>query len=198
MPLSQTFDEALTYAAEAHRTQVRKGTNIPYVAHLLGVSSWVLSNGGNEVQAIAALLHDAAEDQGGETRLADIRRRFGPDVAAIIADCTNSWVEPKPPWRQRKEAYLEPLPKKPATSLLVSIGDKIDNAQAILRDHREVGETLWTRFTGGKDGSIWYYRSLADIFTRVMPARLSNQLSEVVEQFPAAPHIGNPPNPDLR
>jgi hypothetical protein len=182
--LSRPFDEALLYAADIHRMQVRKGTDIPYIAHLLSVTGWVLTNGGTEAQAIAALLHDSAEDQGGERRLEDIRRRFGPDVAEIVADCTDAWVEPKPEWRQRKEAYLVALPHKPETSLLVSLGDKIDNAAAILRDYHRIGDDIWKRFTGGRSGSIWYYRSLSAVFCEIMPAHLSDQLSRLVAEFP--------------
>ena len=113
MPLSKLFDNALVYAAELHRDQVRKGSGIPYIAHLLSVSSRVIAAGGTEIQAIAGLLHDAAEDQGGKPRLNDIEFKFGSPVARIVADCTDSWVEPKPPWRPRKEAYLSSLSSKP-------------------------------------------------------------------------------------
>src|SRR4051812_8283572 len=121
MSLSKTFDDALVYAVNLHRDQVRKGSGIPYIAHLMSVSSRVLSAGGTETQAIGGLLHDAAEDQGGEVTLEVIRARFGPDVAQIVFDCTDSWTEPKPEWRARKEMYLSKLPSKPATSLLVSL-----------------------------------------------------------------------------
>lgn len=116
--MSKTFDDALVFAADLHRHQIRKGSGVPYIAHLMSVSSRVLSAGGTEVQAIAGLLHDAAEDQGGEATLAVVRKRFGDGVAMIVSDCTDAWVEPKPDWRPRKEAYLQALPKKPATSLL--------------------------------------------------------------------------------
>ncbi|WP_244374911.1 HD domain-containing protein [Nitrobacter winogradskyi] len=119
MALSKLYDEALVYASDLHRTQVRKGSSTPYIAHLLSVSSRVLSAGGTEVQAIAGLLHDTAEDQGGQATLDEVRKRFGSDVAQIVADCTDSWVEPTPAWRPRKEVYLSLLPKKPTSSLLV-------------------------------------------------------------------------------
>ena len=134
MPLSKLYNEALVYASDLHRDQVRKGSGIPYIAHLLSVSSRVLSAGGTEVQAIAGLLHDAAEDQGGYDTLNDIRRRFGADVAQIVSDCTDSWIEPKPDWLLRKEAYISLLPAKAASSLLVSLADKVDNAEAILNE----------------------------------------------------------------
>lgn len=184
MPLSRLYDEALVYASELHRTQVRKGSGTPYIAHLLSVSGRVLSAGGTEVQAIGGLLHDAAEDQGGQATLAKIKERFGRDVAQIVADCTDAWVEPKPEWRPRKEAYLSALPGKPATSLLVSLADKLDNAEAILNDYRDIGDELWSRFTGGRDGTIWYYRSLSEIFAEVLPGALARQLAITVSHFP--------------
>jgi (p)ppGpp synthase/HD superfamily hydrolase len=182
MPLSKTFDDALVFAADLHRNQIRKGSDIPYIAHLMSVSSRVLSAGGTEVQAIAGLLHDAAEDQGGEATL--VRKTFGDDVARIVSDCTDAWVEPKPEWRPRKEAYLEALPKKPAISLLVSLADKVDNAEAILSDYRQIGDELWDRFTGGRLGTIWYYRELSDVFHRLLPCPLADGLSRSVSGFP--------------
>jgi (p)ppGpp synthase/HD superfamily hydrolase len=184
MGLSKSFDDALVYAADLHREQVRKGSRIPYIAHLLSVSSRVLSAGGSEVQAIGGLLHDAAEDQGGEATLSVIRKRFGSDVAQIVADCTDSWTEPKPDWRQRKEAYLASLPKKSPTSLLVSLADKVDNAEAILNDYRQIGDDLWARFTGGRNGTIWYYRTLSSIFDQALPGPLARDLSRAVSCFP--------------
>jgi len=184
MPLSRLYDEALVYASELHRTQVRKGSGIPYIAHLLSVSSRVLTAGGTEAQAIGGLLHDAAEDQGGQTALDAISQRFGNDVAQIVADCTDSWVEPKPAWRPRKETYLSTLPRKPASSLLVSLADKVDNAEAILNDYRNIGDDLWARFTGGRDGTIWYYRKLSEIFKVVLPGTLAQQLALTVSHFP--------------
>jgi (p)ppGpp synthase/HD superfamily hydrolase len=186
MGLSKTFDDALVYAANLHREQTRKGSGIPYIAHLLSVSSRVLSAGGSEVQAIGGLLHDAAEDQGGEATLEVIRKRFGPDVAQIVADCTDSWTDPKPAWRQRKEAYLSSLPDKSPTSLLVSLADKVDNAEAILTDYRQIGDDLWERFTGRREGTIWYYRTLSSIFDQALPGPLARDLSRAVSFFPDA------------
>ena len=162
--LSERFDDALTYASSAHRTQVRKGSNIPYVSHLLGVASLALEIGADEDQAIAALLHDAVEDQGGRPRLEDIQTRFGERVAAIVADCTDSWEEPKPEWRQRKEAYIASLAAKHPDSLLVSLADKMHNATAINADLAVHGPAVWDRFTGGQEGSLWYYSELATAF----------------------------------
>ena len=128
-------------------------------------------------------MHDAAEDQGGQATLDEIKTRFGTEVAQIVSDCTDSLIEPKPAWRPRKEAYLAILPKKAPTSLLVSLADKVDNAEAILNDYRSIGDNLWDRFTGGREGTIWYYRQLSSIFNEVLPGRLARELSLTVSCF---------------
>jgi (p)ppGpp synthase/HD superfamily hydrolase len=181
--LTSRYDEAFRYTHELHRTQKRKGTSIPYISHLMIVSALVIENCGTEDQAIAALLHDAAEDQGGTKTLNEVRRRFGDVVAEIVSDCTDAWDDPKPPWQPRKEGYLATLPAKPPQSLLVSLADKTHNAEAILFDYRVLGEALWDRFSGGAAGTRWYYKSLADIFTDIMPGRLSDRLSRAATAF---------------
>jgi (p)ppGpp synthase/HD superfamily hydrolase len=183
--LSTRYDDALRYAHDLHRAQTRKGTAIPYISHLMTVSALVIEHGGTEDQAIGALLHDAAEDQGGEQTLADIRMRFGDAVAQIVHDCTDAWEEPKPAWRPRKEAYLALLPKKSPQSLLVSLADKTHNAEAILFDYRALGDALWPRFNGGAEGTRWYYGALAEVFARTMPGRLSDRLTRAVKEFQA-------------
>src|ERR1700674_756475 len=182
--LTHRFDEAFRYAHWLHRTQERKGTSIPYISHLMSVAALVVEHGGNEDQAIAALLHDAAEDQGGAPRLAEIRTLFGNPVAAIVSDCTDAWTEPKPLWRPRKEAYVTGLSKKPAASLLVSLADKTHNAEAILFDYRVLGDSLWDRFNGGAEGTRWYYDALANVFSDTMPGRLSDRMKSAVAVFP--------------
>jgi (p)ppGpp synthase/HD superfamily hydrolase len=177
------FDSAFAYAHRLHRSQMRKGTAIPYISHLMSVAALVLEHGGNEDQAIAGLLHDAPEDQGGEETLAEVRDLFGDGVASMVADCTDAWSEPKPAWRPRKEAYLETLPSKPAGSLLVSLADKTHNAEAILYDYRILGDGLWDRFNGGQAGTRWYYGALAGIFSKAMPGRLADRLSRATEAF---------------
>ena len=176
MPLTTRFDDAFLYAHGLHRRQLRKGASIPYIAHLIAVAALVIEAGGDEDQAIAALLHDAPEDQGGLPTLHEIERRFGADVAAIVADCTDAWTEPKPEWRERKEAYLAKLPEKPTRSLLVSLADKTHNAETILTDYRALGDAVWPRFNGGADGTRWYYGALADFFSRTTPGGLSDRL----------------------
>lgn len=181
--LTDRFDEALAYASRLHRDQRRKGTSIPYISHLLSVAALVLEHGGNEDQAIAALLHDAVEDQGGPETLEAIRRRFGDTVAMIVADCTDAWEERKPEWRPRKEAYIAKLPGKDPSSLLVSLADKTHNARAILNDYRQLGDALWDRFNGGKDGTLWYYQTLATVFREALPCPLSAELTITVDAF---------------
>ncbi|MCI0518647.1 MAG: HD domain-containing protein [Chloroflexi bacterium] len=170
MRLSPRFDEALVYAAQLHRGQMRKSTQgrerrIPYIAHLLAVSSLALENGGDEDAAIAALLHDAVEDQGGREVLEEIRRRFGDHVAMIVDGCTDAYTIPKPPWKGRKEAYLARLVNEPPEVRLVSLADKVHNARGILDDLRNEGVMSLDRFNGGREGTLWYYNALAAIFS---------------------------------
>ncbi len=179
------FEEALSCAFRWHAGQVRKGTVIPYIAHLLGVASIVLDYGADEDTAIAALLHDAVEDQGGAVRREEIRRRFGDKVAEIVDGCTDTDVIPKPPWRGRKEAYIAHLSKAAPPVLLVSAADKLHNARAILSDYRELGEELWSRFKGRKEGTLWNYRSLVEAFREnpSSPPSLVEELDRVVSEI---------------
>lgn len=189
MELTPRFADALTFAFDLHRMQERKGTGIPYFTHLMSVAALALENGADEETAVAALLHDAVEDQGGREMAETIRRRFGHRVADIVSGCTDAEASPKPPWRQRKEAYLAHLAGAPAEVLLVSASDKLHNARAILADLRAIGDALWERFTGGKDGSLWYYRSLVIAFqarfAAVCPQRraLVEELDRVVGEI---------------
>ena len=181
--LTDRFDNALAYASRLHRAQTRKGGGIPYVSHLLAVAAIALENGVDEDQAIAALLHDAVEDQGGLAQLEAIRGRFGDDVAAIVADCTDSHEEPKPAWHPRKEAYIASLAHKPARSLAVSLADKTHNASAINADLRAVGEAVWKRFTGGKGGTLWYYRALVTAFRAYAPGIAAERFAREVDEM---------------
>lgn len=181
--LSERFTEALIYATQLHANQVRKGSGVPYVAHLLGVASIALEYGANEEEAIASLLHDAIEDQGGAATREEIRRRFGDTVTAIVDGCTDSETIPKPPWRQRKEAYLAHIPTAAPSVLLVSASDKLHNARSILKDYRELGESVWERFKGGREGSLWYYRALVEAFRQVWSSPLIDELHRVVSEL---------------
>lgn len=181
--LSGRFEEALIFATRLHADQTRKGTTIPYIAHLLAVVSLVLEHGANEDEAIAALLHDAAEDQGGKATLEEIRVCFGDTVAEIVAGCTDSWTIPKPPWRARKEAYLAHLRQASASVRLVSAADKLHNARTILSDYCALGESLWSRFTGGKEGTLWFYRALVQVLLETGPTVLAEELDKVVSEL---------------
>jgi len=184
------FTAALQLASELHAAQFRKGTRTPYIAHLLAVAALVIEAGGDEEAAIAALLHDAVEDQGGQPTLDLIRDRFGPRVASIVAGCTDADTVPKPPWRARKEAYIAQIPHKSADELLVSVADKVHNARAILADYKVIGEPLWGRFTGGREGTLWYYRALADAFRGRAPKALSSALDQAVAEMELAAGAG--------
>jgi (p)ppGpp synthase/HD superfamily hydrolase len=185
-PLGKRFYAALAYAARIHATQLRKGTTRPYVSHLLGVASLVLNHGGDEDEAIAALLHDAVEDQGGQPRLREIRRRFGPRVARIVEDCSESDTDPKPPWLQRKQFYLRNLRRADSSALLVSAADKLYNASEILSDLRLHGDSVWERFDGKKKGTLWYYHEVVEILRKKGPSELVNELERVVRQLKSA------------
>src|SRR6476469_1780627 len=176
MILSNRFSEALTYAAELHATQLRKGSGVPYIAHLLGTASIALEYGASEDEAIAALLHDAIEDQGGATTREAIRRRFGDTVTAIVDGCTDSDATPKPPWRQRKQAYIDRISTASGSVRLVSAADKLYNVRSIVKDYRQLGDTIWERFKGGKEGSLWYYRSLVEALRKA-------ELTPIVEEL---------------
>ncbi len=182
MILSQRFEDALVYSARLHAKQIRKGTTIPYVSHLLGVAGIVLEHGGNEVETIAALLHDAVEDQGGADTREEIRRRFGDAVVSIVDGCTDAEVIPKPPWKERKEQYIARLSHASPSILLVSAADKLHNARAILGDYRALGENLWDRFNGGKEGTLWYYKSLVDAFKQAAAGTALGPLIEELER----------------
>jgi (p)ppGpp synthase/HD superfamily hydrolase len=181
--LGDRFEDALQFAAATHRSQVRKGSRIPYVGHLLGVCSLVIEDGGDEDEAIAALLHDAAEDQGGQRMLDEIRTRFGDHIADIVAACSDTFETPKPPWQERKQTYIDHLDGQPEPVLRVSLADKLFNARAILRDYLLVGDDVWDRFKAGRDGQLWYYRQLAERFTALLPGRMAVELSEVVNEL---------------
>ena len=167
--LTAKFTEAVEYARAHHTNDLRKGTTIPYLAHLLSVSALVLEHGGDETAAVAALLHEVVEDGGGEPALEDIDERFGARVAVIVKGCSDTTAAVKEDWTSRKERYLEHLESAPAGVLLVSAADKLHNARSILSDLSEHGEKLWERFDRGPHPQLWYYGSLRDIFVRRMP-----------------------------
>jgi (p)ppGpp synthase/HD superfamily hydrolase len=187
--LGPRFMRAFVFAAAKHAGQTRKTTSVPYLAHLMGVASLVLEFRGDEDLAIAALLHDVVEDCGGLPMLKEVRRKFGSRVAKIVDGCTDSYGEPKLPWLERKEAYLRHLKKADAETRLVSAADKLNNVRSILSDYREVGESVWTRFRGGRDGTLWYYRALVNEFQKQKTNRLTNELALAVRELEASAEL---------
>ncbi|HEV3091996.1 MAG TPA: HD domain-containing protein [Candidatus Cybelea sp.] len=190
MTLSREFEEAVAYANELHGSQRRKGSEIPYLSHLLAVASLVLEYGADETEAIAALLHDAAEDCGGAPRLADIRQKFGARVAEIVEGCSDSLaVDPnaKAPWHPRKERYQNRLRDGSDPSvLLVSAADKLHNARATLADLRREGRSVWKRFTPPPADVLWNYERLSEIYNHAEDSRvrgLAAELDPVLEQM---------------
>jgi len=183
--LGPRFERALVFATRKHAGQERKGTPVPYVSHLLGVAGLVLEAGGDEDLAIAALLHDVAEDCGGVPMLNQVRRRFGKRVAHIVEGCSDAFTTPKPPWRERKEPYIRHLRTADADTRLVSAADKLHNARSIVADYRALGEQIWERFQGKRDGTLWYYRALLDEFKRKKPNRIVNEFERVVLELEA-------------
>jgi (p)ppGpp synthase/HD superfamily hydrolase len=182
-PLSRRFDEAFALASELHRGQRRKSTQIPYISHLMAVCALVIESGGDEDEAIAALLHDAIEDQGGPQARAQILGKFGPRVTAIVDGCTDTDEVPKPPWRERKQAYINHLAHASQSVLRVSLADKVHNARAILSDFREVNDRVWVRFAGGKEGTLWYYRSLATAFRAATSLPMVDEFERVISEL---------------
>jgi (p)ppGpp synthase/HD superfamily hydrolase len=183
MLLSSRFTDALCYAAALHMEQRRKVAGEPYVAHLLAVAALVLEYGGSEEEAIAALLHDAVEDQGGMATLAEIRGRFGDAVAEIVLGCSDTAESPKPPWRERKQSHIDRLASESAAIRLVVAADKLHNVRSLLREHRRRGESLWTSFHGGREGTLWYYRAVTDALKLVGPSPIVEDLDRAVAEL---------------
>jgi (p)ppGpp synthase/HD superfamily hydrolase len=183
---TERFASAMQYAHDVHRGQRRKGTGIPYIAHILGVTAIAIEYGADEDEAIGALLHDAAEDGGGEATLAEIRARFGDAVGDIVLGCSDSLVEDpedKLPWRDRKENYLAHLENASASVCLVSAADKLHNVRSIIRDYREHGDEVWDRFQGRRDGTLWYYETVAHVLLRRQFSQLTRDLQQAVDEL---------------
>jgi (p)ppGpp synthase/HD superfamily hydrolase len=181
--LGPRLQRAFRYAAEKHAGQTRKQTAVPYLSHLMAVTSLVLEGGGDEDIAIAALLHDVVEDCGGMPRLREVHKMFGTRVAKIVEGCTDSFVDPKLPWIVRKKEYLERLKHENAETRLVSASDKLHNVRTVIADYRQDGESIWKRFSGGRDGTLWYYRALSDEFQRRKTNRITRELAIAVREL---------------
>jgi (p)ppGpp synthase/HD superfamily hydrolase len=182
MSRTNDFEYALTFAARLHAGQMRKGSTAPYISHLLAFTAIALDHGATETEAIAALLHDAVEDQGGPETLAKIRRRFGNQVAEIVAACSDTVESPKPPWQVRKDAFVERLRTEPYSVRLVVAADKIANVRDVLRSYRVHGNDLWLHFKGGRDGTLWYYRAVLGALAQAA-AREEKQLTAIIDEI---------------
>jgi (p)ppGpp synthase/HD superfamily hydrolase len=183
MPLSSRFSDALCYVAALHGGQVRKVSGEPYISHLLAVAAIVMEYGGSEDEAIAALLHDAVEDQGGAATLEEIRRRFGDAITAIVEGCSDTAESPKPPWQQRKDAHIAHLRTASASIRLVVAADRLHNVRSLVREYRRRGEELWKKFHGGRDGTLWYCRALAEVLRQPEPTPIVDELDRAVEEL---------------
>jgi (p)ppGpp synthase/HD superfamily hydrolase len=183
--LTDQFAKAMVFAEEKHHNQVRKGGDIPYVGHLLSVAGLVINDNGSEAQAIAALLHDAVEDQGGAPTFEEIKAEFGEEVARIVDECSDTDKTPKPPWRERKQDYINHLAEVGEDTLLVSVADKLDNARSMLRDYHEHGPALWQRFNRkNPDDHLWYYGELLKAYrSRGCTSWMVDELSRVVNEL---------------
>jgi (p)ppGpp synthase/HD superfamily hydrolase len=181
--LTERFENALVYATRLHAEQIRKATGVPYISHLLSVTALVLEDGGDEDEAIAALLHDAVEDQGGQATRAEIYRLFGERVGAIVDGCTEFDSEIKPPWYERKQHYIEQLRQGSPASRRVALADKLHNARTILQDYRQQGEAIWSVFTTGKEGMLWFYHSLLKMYREIAPTPMVEELARVVGEL---------------
>ena len=193
--LGPRFLRAFLFAAEMHAGQRRKASTVPYIAHLMGVASLVLEAGGDEDLAIAGLLHDVVEDCGGTPMMKEVRRRFGKRVANIVEGCTDTDIDPKPPWRARKENYLRHLRRADPDTRLVSAADKLHNVRSTLTDYREAGESIWARFNGGRDGTLWYYRALLDELLQRKPNWVTRELELAVNELELAAKGKKPSRP---
>jgi (p)ppGpp synthase/HD superfamily hydrolase len=188
--LGKRFEEALILANQLHAGQMRKGSNTPYISHLLSTAALVLQDGGDEDEAIAALLHDAVEDQGGEETLALIHDKFGEKIANIVDECSDTYETPKPPFRKRKENHIARLQKASPATCRVMLADKLHNARSLLHSLRDQGEAAWEISSGGKEGMLWYYRTLHEILGKRNQGYLWQEFGRVLEEIERLAEIG--------
>jgi len=180
---SERLDEAFAFAHNLHRNQRRKGSRVPYVTHLMAVGALVGEHGGDEDQVIAALLHDAMEDQGGRDTLEQVRVRFGDRVAELVTGASDAEDDPKPPWQQRKESFLQRLAAAAPELKLLVAADILHNARATVSDLRQWGPAVWNRFRGGRDGTLWYYTQALEALSHEWEHPILPELAQAVKEL---------------
>lgn len=183
MAYSKRIEEAFALAHSLHKDQTRKGSAIPYISHLMAVASIVGEFGGDEDQAIAALLHDAVEDQGGRETLRRIAQTFGDRIAAYVEGCSDAFTDPKPPWQERKEAFIDSMKQAPADLRLIVAADKLHNIRSMTSDLRTLGPPLWERFTKGRQGTLWYHDTIVSVLTKDWDHPLAIELQAALTQL---------------
>lgn len=181
--LTTKFEQALIYATQLHAKQTRKVDKIPYISHLMSVSALILEAGGSEDEAIAGLLHDAVEDQGGKATREEIRQKFGVTVVEIVDGCTETDITPKPPWKQRKIDYIENIRNGSDSVKLVSLADKLHNARSLLIGYRNQGDKLWDYFSGSKEDKLWFYGELLKIYQQSCVNFMTVELERILEEL---------------
>ena len=177
------FEQALIYATQLHANQTRKVDKIPYISHLMSVSALILEAGGSEDEAIAGLLHDAVEDQGGKATREEIREKFGETVVEIVDGCTETDITPKPPWKQRKIDYIENIRNGSDSVKLVSLADKLHNARSLLIGYRNKGDKLWDYFSGSKEDKLWFYGELLEIYQQGNINFMTVELERILQEL---------------
>jgi (p)ppGpp synthase/HD superfamily hydrolase len=183
MEYSPRIVEAFALTYDLHRTQIRKGSHVPYITHLMGVAAVVGRHGGDEDQFIAALLHDAVEDQGGQETLDLIRRKFGEKVAEYVAGASDSDTEPKPPWQERKEKFIAFARTAGPRQKLIIAADKLHNARSIISDLGERGNDVWKMFKNGREGTLWYYTEMVHALSYNWSHAVLRELADAVDQM---------------
>jgi (p)ppGpp synthase/HD superfamily hydrolase len=190
--LSQKFEHALAFANQVHAHQKRKDSGAPYFAHVIGVAALVLEDGGSEEEAIAALLHDTAEDQGGQAMLDEITSRFGETIAQIVAECSDTLLNPKPPWQARKAGHINTLRTARPETIRIMLADKVYNSRNLLRSLQERGEVVWENFKGGRDGTIWYFQQMYAVFSRTQSGYMLDEFGRNIKRIEAFPNDCDP------
>jgi len=190
--LSRKFESALAFANQVHAHQKRKDSGAPYFAHVIGVAALVLEDGGSEEEAIAALLHDTAEDQGGQAMLDEIAERFGKTIAQIVAECSDTLISPKPPWQARKENHINGLRTARPETIRIMLADKVYNSRNLLRSLQERGEIVWENFKGGRDGTIWYFQQMYAVFAETKSGYMLDEFARNIKRIAAFPNDCDP------